>query len=477
MFGFLIGLILGSGIFFALYISVRREVVHIDEEKQLLEQEQQIVLEFMHDLVEAVGDGVDRLAIIQHIAHAAILGTGATASCFFERTSGTLKGVAVEGLFPPLRSITDVSEEKSMTRAKFIEMVLKSESFEVGEGLIGSVAKNQEGIFIRDAQREPRLVKHTDPALKVVSIMFVPLKIRHEVIGVIAVANPVDGAFFTESDFSLLNSLAEQASMAVHNADLMALQIEKNKMDLDLSLASSIQRMLLPQTFPSVEGMEIDAFYKPAQQVGGDLYDVLDIGSGKVGVAIADVSGKGIPASILMAICQTNLRHYSRMNPSPSQVLCQMNRDLMVEMRQDMFITLIYAIIDMKENTITIARAGHELPVIYKKKNIERGAIELIGSEGMALGMVSSDIFDMVISDKVIPFEPGDIFVLYTDGVTETMNEDEVEFSNVRLGEVVLTMHDHHPAVINGGIMDTLKRFSGKKRPTDDITLITIKHV
>lgn len=475
IFSFIAGLLVGGALLTGIYISARREIVRIDEEKQLLEQEQQIVMEFMHELVESVGAGAERVTLFQHIVHAAILGTSGTCACFFERVKADkFQGVAVEGLFPPLRAITNPEDEKHLTRARFIEQVLKSESFDIGEGLIGSVAKTGEGIFVEDASKEPRLVKHADEALAITSAMFMPLKIRGEIMGVLAVANPSDGSMFTESDFSLLESLAEQASMAVHNADLMALQIEKNKMDMDLSLASSIQRMLLPQDFPETEKIQIDAHYKPAQKVGGDLYDVFPVAPGRIALAIADVSGKGIPASLLMAICQTNLRHFARQIDSPSSVLRAMNHELMNEMRQDMFITLIYAIVDMNENTITIARAGHELPILY---NHEEKVAELISSEGMALGMVPSDIFDVVISDKTIPFNAGDIFVLYTDGVTETINDDEDEFSNTRLRETVSTLHQHPPAVINGGIMDTLKRFAGKQRPTDDITLITIKHL
>ena len=476
MIWFILGLFIGGGLLVGLYISARRDLVRIDEEKQLLEQEQHLVMEFMHELVESVGEGVERGILFQQIVHASILGTGATCACFFERAKkDRLRGVAVEGLFPPLRTIQHPEEEKHTTRAKFIEDVLKSEVFEMGEGLVGSVAQTGEGIFVADAANEPRLVKHADDALLIHSIMLMPLKIRDNIMGVLAVANPADGSMFTESDFSLLESLAEQASMAVHNADLMALQIEKNKLDLDLSLASSIQRMLLPQNFPESEKLQIDAHYKPAQQVGGDLYDVFEISPGRIGLAIADVSGKGIPASLLMAICQTNLRHFSRQIESPSGVLRAMNHELMNEMRQDMFITLIYAIIDMNENTITIARAGHELPILYTGK--DNGNIELISSEGMALGMVPSEIFDVVISDKTIGFNPGDIFVLYTDGVTETINDEEQEFSNTRLCETVTTLNAHPPAVINGGILDTLKRFAGKQRPTDDITLITLKHL
>ena len=343
----------------------------------------------------------------------------------------TLKGVAAEGLFPPLRALSDQVEQES--RAKLMDSVRKLETFQVGEGLIGEVAKSHKPLLIVDTKREPRMVHHDDPALKISSLIIVPMQIREELIGVLAVANPADGRVFNESDFSLTQSLAEQASVAVYNADLMTMQIEKTKIDMDLSLASNIQQMLLPRSFPEIEGLEIDAFYRPAQMVGGDLYDVFQVAPNRVAVAIADVSGKGIPASILMAICQTNFRHFSRQVDSPAAVLRAMNHELMNEMRPDMFITLIYAIIDTKENTLTLARAGHELPILYHGNGDNGHKLELIGSEGMALGMVPSDIFDVVLADKTTPFQPGDTLVLYTDGVTEVVDENDEELFKTTL--------------------------------------------
>jgi sigma-B regulation protein RsbU (phosphoserine phosphatase) len=125
------------------------------------------------------------------------------------------------------------------------------------------------------------------------SVIVVPILFRERSIGVLAIVNPSDGGSFGETDFSLAISLAEQAGLAIHNLDLMASQIEKNKMDSDLGLAHEIQSMLLPKEFPDITDLQMASIYQPAQKVGGDLYDIFKIGEDRVGIAIADVSGKG----------------------------------------------------------------------------------------------------------------------------------------------------------------------------------------
>jgi sigma-B regulation protein RsbU (phosphoserine phosphatase) len=159
------------------------------------------------------------------------------------------------------------------------------------------------------------------------------------------------------------SSLAEQAALALHNADAIRVRLAQHRFDLDLSVASSIQTMLLPSSFPENSALDISARYHPAQKVGGDLYDVFELPEGLIGVVIADVSGKGIPASLLMAICQSHLRHLARKHHSPARVLSELNQILEPEIRQDMFVTITYAVVDPEGNQLVLARAGHELPL------------------------------------------------------------------------------------------------------------------
>lgn len=458
----------------------RRETMRLEESAIQLMRDRQRVVDFMHLMAEALGEGLTRQDLHQRIVHASILCTGALSACIFERTAhGTMRGVAVEGLFPPHRPIADLARSKLTTRAKFIEQVLKSEEFPVGEGIVGRVAQSGRAELLADAARDPRIVKHSDAALAVRSVIAVPLVFRERFFGVLAVTNPVGDRPFTEMEFSLMQSLGEQAALALHNAEFLQFQIEKKQLDLDLSLASGIQQMLLPTAAPRIAGIDLDARYTPAQKVGGDFYDMFQLAETRLGIAVADVSGKGIPASLLMAICRTNLRQIASRHASPAQALTELNRELSGGMQEGMFITILYAIVDTARNEVTLARAGHELP-LFTKRERTTGAVmgEFVGSEGMPLGLVPPEIFAEAIADRTEPFAPGDVLVLYTDGVTEAPNEEGKEFSGARLADALRALHQRDAAGINDGILESVRRFAdeeGMKR--DDLTLLTVKRV
>ncbi len=475
---FLLGAAAGGTLGWFFWWSCRREAVQLDEEKQRLAQEKRIVLDFMHEMVEAIGEGVEREDLFEKVVHTAILSTGALSACVFEREGTKLRGVAIKGLFPPHRPLPPGLTGKAGTRAKFLEQILRSEVFEVGEGLVGAAAQSGKGILIENALSDPRVIKHDDPVLQVRSVIVTPISFRERNIGVLAVVNPSDGGAFGESDFSVAQSLAEQAGMAIHNLDLMAMQIEKNRLDVDLSLAREIQSMLLPKVFPRASHLDIATVYHPAQKVGGDFYDIFDLGEHRTGVAIADVSGKGVPASLVMAITQSNLRHFARSHDSPAEVLRRLNEVLDREMREDMFVTLVYAVVDLRSGEIVFARAGHEAPLLLCKHH-GNGMLraEPLAAEGMALGIVPDEIFGPSISDRRVPFEPGDVFLLYTDGVTEATNEEGTEFSSARLADTLHTLAGRSASELNTCILDRVRAFSQNRAPFDDITIVTLKRL
>ena len=179
-----------------------------------------------------------------------------------------------------------------------------------------------------------------------------------------------------------------------------------------------------------------------------------------------------------MAICQSNLRHFAAQFDSPARVLSEMNKVMSSDMHKDMFITTVYAIVDTNAGQLVMARAGHELP-LHCHLNVDSGLIQatLVGSEGMALGMVPGELFDAVIADKRVDFVEGDIFVLYTDGVTEASNQEGNEFSSGRLADTVKTLRSRPAEELNQGILDSVHRFSGSGQQVDDITLLTVKYV
>jgi sigma-B regulation protein RsbU (phosphoserine phosphatase) len=450
-----------------------------EEDRQQAVEDRERAVAFMHLMVETLGEGLAREELNQRIVHASILCAGALSACLYEFRGGlTLRGVAVEGLFPPHRPLPELGAEAAATRARFIEQVLKSEEIPLGEGVVGQVAATRQGERIADAAADARIVRHRDPALVVRSVIAVPMAFRERLFGVLVVANPVEERAFTALEFSLMTSLAEQAALALNNAEFLNLQIEKKQLDLDLSIASGIQQMLLPRQSTAVDGLDLDSRYRPAQKVGGDLYDIIGLGPGRVGVAVADVSGKGIPASLLMAICRTHLRQIAPRLASPAAVLAELNRAMEADASGGLYVTMLYAVIDVGANRVTWARAGHELP-LFARRDLVSGVYlsQYVRSEGMPLGMVSDELFAAAIEDRSEPFGPGDTLVLYTDGVTEAPNEEEKEFSGARLADVVRALHQRSASAINDAVLASVQRFSGDAPQRDDFTLVTVKRV
>lgn len=479
---FLCGLVTGLTFLIFIYLKKRKEIVYLEEEKQLFQEKKNTAIELMHNLIATIGEGEKRDELYQRIVHSAIQSSGALSACLFEFCEDNiLRGIATAGLFPPqkvLKKNHKAFQDTSTTRTKIIESILQSESFELGEGLIGHVAESKQAILIPNAKKDPRVVKHKESAFDIHSIIIAPILFRKNLLGVLAVANPEDSTPFNKNDLFLVESLTEQAGMAIHHANLMSLLIEQKKLDFDLSLASNIQGMLLPKYFPKNASLQIDAYYKPAQKIGGDLYDVFELSENKIGIAIADVSGKGIPASILMAICQTNLRHFAQTHSSPAEALKAMNYIMHPAIHQGMFITIIYAILDTVINTITLARAGHELPLIFKYNDKEDSyTAERIHSPGMALGMVSHEIFDNVIQDISISFNPQDTFMLYTDGITEATNKEDEEFGIKRLNQSLLPCLKLSTKNINQKVISALDEFTQQTKNVDDLTLVTVKYI
>lgn len=479
MVGFILGVLITTVVAWIVVQYFRQNLRLLEEEKHRLEQQRTLVLEFMHNLVEGVGGESRKQDLHIRILHAAVLGTSAVSGCVFvPQGDKVLRSVAVEGLFPPQNPTCPESDGGLSTRAEFIQRTMEPQEIPYGTGLIGEVAASGKAVLVNDAEQDKRIVQNPEPVLRVRAMMVVPMFFRKRFLGIIALANPADGMGFSETDFSLVSSLAEQAALAIHNVDQLHLQMERQRLDIDLSLAANIQGMLLPATLPDLPGLELAAAYQTAQQVGGDMYNVLELPDGKIGVAIADVSGKGIAASLLMAICQTSLLHLARDGKDPFEVLVRMNEEILQEIRADMFVTMIYAIVDRKAQSIRLARAGHELPVLFSlPQGGEPLSCRTIASEGMALGMVPDELFSSTLEVIDIPFHPGDILAFYTDGITERTNPDGVEFATSRLIDVVREHYREKVGDLKSTLLSAVESFSGNTPPADDMTLLILKGV
>ena len=446
------------------------------DELDRLREERQVIIDFLHRSADDIGSGANREKIYKRTVRATALSCGAMSACVYEKTAdGKLVAKACEGLFPP--QTKKIGRRKNgELRAKYIEDALMAETIEPNEGILGEVAASGRGVLIKDALKDPRIIKHDDESLKIRSFMAVPLIFRGQLSGVLAVANPISGRAFTDTEFSLAKSLGEQCALALQNAEAVSALLMRNKLEFDLRLASSIQRYLLPENLPQTESLEFAVKYLPQQLIGGDFYDFFKLPHGKIGVVIGDVSGKGIPAAILMALCQTKLRYIAMSGKSPAQTLCLLNSEMVHAMRSDMFITIIYLVIDPKSGESRFARAGHEPPLLARADSDE--AAQPLKSSGMALGMVSEELFDEVMEDASFKMNSGDVLVLYTDGLTEAANPEGGEFTAKKLAQTISTLRSRNANDLNDEIIKSVEAFMGPgNKYGDDLTLLTVKKI
>ena len=446
------------------------------DELDRLREERQVIIDFLHRSADDIGSGANREKIYKRTVRATALSCGAMSACVYEKTAdGKLVAKACEGLFPP--QTKKIGRRKNgELRAKYIEDALMAETIEPNEGILGEVAASGRGVLIKDALKDPRIIKHDDESLKIRSFMAVPLIFRGQLSGVLAVANPISGRAFTDTEFSLAKSLGEQCALALQNAEAVSALLMRNKLEFDLRLASSIQRYLLPENLPQTDSLEFAVKYLPQQLIGGDFYDFFKLPHGKIGVVIGDVSGKGIPAAILMALCQTKLRYIAMSGKSPAQTLCLLNSEMVHAMRSDMFITIIYLVIDPKSGEARFARAGHEPPLLARADSDE--AAQPLKSSGMALGMVSEELFDEVMEDASFKMNSGDVLVLYTDGLTEAANPEGGEFTAKKLAQTISTLRSRNANDLNDEIIKSVEAFMGPgNKYGDDLTLLTVKKI
>jgi sigma-B regulation protein RsbU (phosphoserine phosphatase) len=210
----------------------------------------------------------------------------------------------------------------------------------------------------------------------------------------------------------------------------------------------------------------------PARQMSGDYYGYIRVDPDRWGVAIADVSGKGVPASLIMAMCRSVLRGQAVGKSSAADVLNQVNRQIYPDIKEDMFISMAYLLLDENGNDITLCRAGHDAPLLYETKT---GTVRKINPPGMALGIDSGDVFERVTRDFTLQMESNDCLILYTDGVTEALDTKGDEYGVKRMTESIQASAHQGAAAIRKRLTDDLMDFIGNHPQNDDITLIVIQ--
>ncbi len=304
------------------------------------------------------------------------------------------------------------------------------------------------------------------------SAMVCPLVYGTQRLGLLLVSRKPGGEPFLASAFTIFKAIAEQSAFAIYNAFIFSEAAEKKRIDQDLQVAHEIQRILLPSSSPDVSGYQISGINVPARQVSGDYYDYINVDAQHCGVAIADVSGKGVPASLIMAMCRSVLRAQAAGQHSAAIALQQLNAQLFPDIREDMFISMAYAILDRESSNVTLCRAGHDAPLHYCAKD---RTLTKINPPGMALGIDSGGVFNRVTTDFFLTLATNDCLILYTDGVTEALDRHGMEFGMENVYRSILASASEGANGIITKLTDDLRSFVGTHPQHDDITLIVIR--
>jgi len=247
---------------------------------------------------------------------------------------------------------------------------------------------------------------------------------------------------------------------------------ERARMTRELEIARRVQISLLPKEEPAIPGFEISGLCIPAQEVGGDYYDFVSVSSSSTGIAIGDVSGKGVPAAIYMTLTKGILQSYAEENISPLKVLSKVNKLMYKSIEKDTFVSMFYAILDHKNKTLTYARAGHNPAIVFKGSN---NSCHFLESKGIGLGLEKGVIFDETIKEETMALEKGDVIVLYTDGFTEAMNSSLVEYGEDKFLKIIENNRNLSASELIARILEDIKKYVKGYPQHDDMTMVVIK--
>jgi len=341
-------------------------------------------------------------------------------------------------------------------------------------GLDGLVIHSRHAMRLDDYQQWPGRLK-TPASATIGPILGVPIVHRGQILGSFSLTRAPGSPTFTDRDERRLTLFANQAAVAIANArqveqleSFHAQQIEKERIDQQLRMAQEVQAGLLPIELPAIPGWDVAALWRPALQLGGDYYDFLPLSPDRWGFVMADVSDKGIPAALLMAVARSLFRVYASADLRPSEVLALINRDLVASSHSGMFVTAVYAVVETGSGAIQISTAGHPPPLLIRHPGRE---VLVIKVRGLPLGILGEAPFQ----DETINLQPGERIVFYTDGVTEATNITKELFGASRL-EAFLT---HFVSGSSGQLIDGLdlavRDFVGANPQSDDVAYLTLR--
>ena len=338
----------------------------------------------------------------------------------------------------------------------------------ISRSITDAVLGKQASILTSDAMHDPRFQGHESIIISNLrSVLAVPLSSDKETFGMIYVDNPFDSRFH-EEDLKVITTIASVASIKIEHQQLLEQLFEKNRIEEELKVASEIQMKLLPVSAPKLEGWDIAGISFPCREIGGDYYDFIQNKSiNNLIVVLGDVSGKGIGAALLMSSLHAIVRAQSKAKVTIKETVGEINQYIYENTPTSKFITLFYSELNPESGVLMYSNAGHNPPMLIHRN----GEMSRLKVGGIPVGAMP----DMVYLEGIISFDPGDVLVIYTDGVTEAVNERGEEFGEALLVKVVQKNIEKTASALRDKIDEALSQFVGNAAPHDDITIVIVK--
>ncbi len=300
------------------------------------------------------------------------------------------------------------------------------------------------------------------------AILCAPMLVQDRLVGVVYVDTSMRTGSFTENDRDLLNAVAGQAGIALENARLYSVAVEKGRLEQELKLAREIQQGLLPRRMPQARGYQVCAAWRSAREMAGDFYDTFMLDENAFGVVVADVSDKGAASAMFMAVARSMIRSYAFAGFPPRETLGHTNDLILDDAESGMFVTVFYSVFGDGGRSVHI-NAGHNPPALYRAAARQ---VSFMPRGGRAIGWFP----DNPLRDVELQLEPGDVMVLYTDGLTDAENPAGENFGEARLAAALLEAAGHSADDILNHIVNRVEAFGEGVAPFDDLTLVVVKY-
>lgn len=432
-----------------------------------LNKELNIMMRINERIGRAARTSLDLHSVLEMIADSALWATSASAGIIFLlQQDGTLRAECINGMFPPLEPVTEeVARNPKLLREKLI-----SREYLFGEGIIGEAAQCSRPILVENASADQRIVQALRDTAPIQTLIAAPMRVAGELFGVIAVINKDKRTrMFTRNDQNLIHSIASQAAVAIKTARTHSDIIAERIMEMELKQARQIQVNILPSKCPTVKNLEIAAKSSAARTMSGDYYNFFEYSDNKLGIAIGDVSGKGLPAALVTMTLHTILSQQAIDGKSPQDVISYLNNAMLTILHSnEMFVTMIYGVWDGNTRTFTFSNAGHPHPyIIYANSE----TCEIIEDSDIALGFLP----DSPTTQKSIKLQPNDLMLFFTDGIEDAINTKHEIFGIERIEQFICKNAQLSAHELIETLLQTLEQFMNGAAVHDDYTLIVLK--